>query len=129
MERVKWDLSEAEAAYIDMQSIIPHSPEKEVMITRSSFENAIQPLIEETILICKTCLAKAQYQLSAKDGILMVGGSSNISLVEKILKQTFPEIPIYRTSKSDTTMAEGAWLEGGRRKAEKKGKSVIHRKL
>ena len=122
LERVKWDLSEVEAAYIDMNAIIPHSPEKEVMITRSAFEDSIHSLIEETVQVCKNCLAKAQHTLSAKDGILMVGGSSHMALVESTLKQTFPEVPIFHTTNPQTASAEGAWLEGGRRKAEKKGK-------
>lgn len=122
LERVKWDLSEVEAAYIDMTAIIPHAPNPEVIVTRSAFENAIRSLIEETVLTCKNCLAKAQHHLSSKDGILMMGGSSQMAVVENTLKRAFPEVPIYHPRNPSTAAAEGAWLEGGRRKAERKGK-------
>lgn len=92
-EQAKISLSGSNSAHI-----IPNTPlideegmvvPVDVRITREQFEKMIEPMIDRTIAICLDALKFSDYPLEAIDIVLMVGGSSQIPLVQRKLRESF----------------------------------------
>lgn len=58
-------------------------------ITRQTFEELINPQVEETISACKSALADAQLTINDIDEVVMVGGSTRTPLVKKSVSAFF----------------------------------------
>lgn len=80
----------------------------EVSITRDEFENLIRPLIQRTINLIDELLDKTGYPIETIDNILLVGGSSCIPLVRKMLVAKYGEEKILSSEKPMLAIAEGA---------------------
>lgn len=93
VERAKVELSNSQMARINPSTqlldelgiAIPI----EVEITRQQFEEMIGDLVEKTLQICRQALEYAEYHLEMVDVVLLVGGSSQIPLVQRKLKDVF----------------------------------------
>jgi molecular chaperone HscA len=79
-------------------------------ITRVTFENLILPLVEKTIKCCKSALADAK--LTAKDiqSIVMVGGSTRVPLVKKMVSEFFGK-EVFDDVNPDEVVALGAAIQ------------------
>ncbi|MEA5152556.1 MAG: Hsp70 family protein [Oscillospiraceae bacterium] len=70
-------------------------------VTRAEFEALISPLLQTTIDECYTALKEAEEKYSTTldmiDGVLLVGGSTHIPLVARMIEKTFtdPSLPIH----------------------------------
>jgi molecular chaperone DnaK len=112
VERAKIDLSTAEQAQIlpatplldEMGMAIPI----EVTLDRSEFEALILPLVERTIAICKDAIKYSDYPNEAIDKILLVGGSSQIPLVQAKVKEAFGAERVEVHPRPMYAVAEGA---------------------
>lgn len=80
----------------------------DVSITRDDFENLICPLIQRTIELIDELLDKTGYPIETIDNILLVGGSSCIPLVRKMLVAKYGEDKILSSEKPMLAIAEGA---------------------
>ena len=80
----------------------------EVSVTRDDFENLIRPLIQRTINLVDELLDKTGYPIETIDNILLVGGSSCIPLVRKMLVAKYGEEKILSSEKPMLAIAEGA---------------------
>ena len=80
----------------------------DVSITREEFENLIRPLIQRTIDLVDELLDKTGYPIETIDNILLVGGSSCIPLVKKMLAAKYGEEKILSSEKPMLAIAEGA---------------------
>lgn len=81
-----------------------------VDISRSKFEELINPLIEQTIEESQKAVETAGLENRDLDGVVVIGGSSRIPLVTKKLENTFGEILIY-SDQPDTAVARGAMFK------------------
>lgn len=79
-----------------------------VHVTQTEFEKCISSLITKTCDIVEDCLDEEDIELSSNDFIALVGGSSRIPLVEKMLRERFPEPDIRKDENCDTIVAKGA---------------------
>ncbi len=79
-------------------------------ITRDTFEILILPLIEKTIQCCKSALADAK--LTAKDiqSVVMVGGSTRVPLVKKMVSDFFGK-DVFDDVNPDEVVALGAAIQ------------------
>jgi molecular chaperone HscA len=79
-------------------------------LTKSQFEDLIQPLVKRTIDACKSALADAK--LTAKDiqRIIMVGGSTRVPLVKKTVADFFGQEG-YDKVNPDEVVALGAAIQ------------------
>lgn len=66
----------------------------DVQLSLAEINHAIAPLIERTIALCKQTLTDAQYNNSDIDDIVMVGGSSRLSLAGEQVQATFGHAPL-----------------------------------
>lgn len=80
----------------------------DVSITRDEYENLIRPLIQRTIELVDELLDKTGYPIETIDNILLVGGSSCIPLVRKMLVEKYGEEKILSSEKPMLAIAEGA---------------------
>ena len=81
--------------------------ENKAIITRDELEQAITPLLMKTIAIVKKVIFKLEVSV---DKIALIGGSSRIPLIEKLLKKFF-SLPLYKNADPDLAVAKGACVQ------------------
>ena len=112
IEGAKKQLSNSKAASIEIFGELETEDgdmvDIEVSITRDEFENLIRPLIQRTIDLVDELLDKTGYPIETIDNILLVGGSSCIPLVKKMLVAKYGEEKILSSEKPMLAIAEGA---------------------
>lgn len=79
-------------------------------LTVSEFENIAQPFVERTLFCCQRALADAQLSVADIDKIVMVGGSTRIHVVKKMVGKLF-ETQIYDSLNPDEVVALGAAVQ------------------
>lgn len=80
----------------------------EVKLTREKFESMIRPLVQRTLDLIDDLLEKTAYPIETIDNILLVGGSSCIPLVRKMLSDKYGKDKILSSEKPMLAIAEGA---------------------
>ena len=81
-------------------------------LTRKKFEELIEPFIQTTIDITLGLLQSKNIQRRDVTRVLLVGGSSHIPLVKKLLEETFGKEKIGRDINCDNCVSKGAALRG-----------------
>ncbi|KKI98051.1 Hsp70 family protein [Prochlorothrix hollandica] len=114
VERAKIDLSRAEVARVipatplldDMGLAIPVNVE----ITRQAFEQLLTPLVDRTIEVCHSAIRFSEYTIDLIDAVLLVGGSSQIPLVQRKVQVAFGthKVKVAVHPRPMTAVAEGA---------------------
>ncbi|ABA20940.1 Heat shock protein Hsp70 [Trichormus variabilis ATCC 29413] len=112
VERAKVELSSAQVARIspatqlldELGIAIPI----EVEITRQQFEAMIGDLVDRSVQICRLALQDAEYHLEMVDIVLLVGGSSQIPLVQRKVKEAFGNNKVVLHPRPMYAVAEGA---------------------
>lgn len=113
-ENAKKELSEMEEHEINLPFIADtengpiHFSE---YIERSRFEKMIEREVERTIGICRTALLRANLTVHDVDEILLVGGSTRIPLVQRMVKEFFGHPPNKKVN-PDEIVAMGAAIQG-----------------
>ena len=83
---------------------------QQVRITRDEFTAMVEPYVAETIVTLRRCVDEAGVQPAALAGISLVGGSSRSPIVEEMVRDAFPMVPISRRGDPKATVAAGATL-------------------
>lgn len=83
-------------------------PVDDLVITRATFESLISPLVKRTIDLIDELLEKTAIPIKTIDNILLVGGSSCIPLVKKMLIDKYGEGKVLSSEKPMLAIAEGA---------------------
>jgi Fe-S protein assembly chaperone HscA len=99
----KWDLSEHEATTIDVAGY--RAP-----LTRAEFETLIQPIVGRTLAPCERALADAGVQAGQIDEVVLVGGSTRIPLVRRLVGELFGRTP-HTELNPDEIVALGAAVQ------------------
>jgi molecular chaperone DnaK len=114
-EKAKIELSGSSTSEINLPYItsIDGIPKHLVMqLSKSKFEQLIDPIIERTIEKSKSALSKSGLKPSDINDILLVGGSSRIPLSQEKLEKLFGKKPS-KTLNPDTCVSTGATIQGG----------------
>jgi Fe-S protein assembly chaperone HscA len=101
--QAKLDLSEREETEIRVDGYRKR-------ITRAEFEAAIRPIVERTLGPCRQALADAGLQASQIDEVVMVGGSTRIPLVRRLVGDLFGRTP-HTELNPDEVVALGAAVQ------------------
>jgi molecular chaperone DnaK len=80
----------------------------DLIITREEFEELITPFIERSIDLIGTLLKEVGYDITMIDSILLVGGTSCIPFVKKMLSEKYGANKIKVSEKPMLAIAEGA---------------------
>jgi molecular chaperone DnaK len=111
--QAKWDLSEREEADLSVarpdaaQGVSPAYRER---ITRADFETLIRPTIDRTLEPCRQALADAELTPSQIDEVVLVGGSTRIPLVRRLVAELFGMTP-HSELNPDEVVALGAAVQ------------------
>jgi molecular chaperone DnaK len=113
VERAKVELSSATVARIfaatPLLDELGVAVTVEVEITREQFEAMIMPLVERSIKICHEALRLSEeYPPDMVDVVLLVGGSSQIPLVQRKVRQAFGADKVVVHPRPMYAVAEGA---------------------
>jgi molecular chaperone DnaK len=101
--QAKWDLSER-----DETDIIVGQYKRRM--TRTEFEQMIRPIVDRTLDPCRRALADAQLSPSHIDEVVLVGGSTRIPLVRRLVGELFGRAP-HTDLNPDEVVALGAAVQ------------------
>ena len=114
-EKAKIELSSSTTTEINLPYIMPVNgiPQHLVMtLTRAKFEQLCDHLIRKTIEPCKLALRDAGLDASQISEVILVGGSTRIPAIQKIVEEFFGKTP-NRSVNPDEVVAIGAAIQGG----------------
>ena len=112
-EKAKIDLSSSSMADINIPYITvkDNQPQHLMMqLSRSKFEQIISPFVDKLINCAKKAIELANIEKKDLNGILLVGGSCRIPLVQERLTKEFG-IELIKSSNLDLAVAEGAAIQ------------------
>jgi molecular chaperone DnaK len=114
-EKAKIELSSSTETEINLPYIMPvdgipkHLVRK---LTRAKFEALVDDLVRATIEPCKTALKDAGLTAADIDEVILVGGSTRIPAIQKVVKEFFGKDP-HKGVNPDEVVAIGAAIQGG----------------
>ncbi|MBQ9138513.1 MAG: molecular chaperone DnaK [Alistipes sp.] len=114
-EKAKIELSSSQSTEINLPYIMPINgiPQHLVMtLTRAKFEQLCDHLVQRTIEPCRAALRDAGLSASQIDEVILVGGSTRIPAIQKIVEQFFGKAP-NKSVNPDEVVAVGASIQGG----------------
>ncbi|MEO8260704.1 MAG: molecular chaperone DnaK [Acidobacteriota bacterium] len=97
--QAKWDLSERDETELLGQRL-----------TRADFEAKIRPIVERTLEPCRRALADAELEPTQIDEVVLVGGSTRIPLVRRLVAELFGQTP-HSALNPDEVVALGAAVQ------------------
>ena len=112
-EKAKIELSSVVTANINLPFITATSegPQHlDLTLTRAKFEELIRDLVEKTIGPMKQAIADAKLDARGIDRVILVGGSTRVPLVEKMIKEVTQKEP-YKGINPDEVVAMGAVIQ------------------
>lgn len=114
-EKAKRELSSTQSTDINLPFITAdQSGPKHLQynLTRSKFEQLVEDLILKTKQPCISALKDAGLSASEIDEVVLVGGSTRIPAVQKLVKELFGREP-HKGVNPDEVVAVGAAIQGG----------------
>jgi len=94
-------------------TVVDNEPQHiEQTITRAKFEELITPIVEKSIAPCKQALTDAKIKPTDINHIVLVGGTTRIPLVQKIVEKIFGKKPKRNVDPMEC-VAIGAAIQGG----------------
>ncbi|MDC7239048.1 MAG: molecular chaperone DnaK [Spirochaetales bacterium] len=114
-EKAKKELSSTQATDINLPFITADATGPKHMqynLTRAKFEQMTADLVERTKIPCQKALKDAGYQASDIDEVILVGGSTRIPAVQKIVNELFQQ-ESHKGVNPDEVVAMGAAIQGG----------------
>ena len=114
-EKAKIELSSSQSTEINLPYIMPINgiPQHLVMtLTRAKFEQLCDHLVQRTIEPCRAALRDAGLNASQIDEVILVGGSTRIPAIQRVVEQFFGKAP-NKSVNPDEVVAVGASIQGG----------------
>ncbi|MFI3266554.1 MAG: molecular chaperone DnaK [Rikenellaceae bacterium] len=114
-EKAKIELSSSVSTEINLPYIMPVDgiPQHLVLsLTRAKFEQLADRLIRATIEPCRKAVADAGLSVGQIDEVILVGGSTRIPAIQKVVEEFFGKAPSKGVN-PDEVVAVGAAIQGG----------------
>ena len=111
VENAKKTLSQSTSATIFVSNYLEDfdgEPLDDIVITRDTFESLIRPLVQRTIDLIEELLVKTSITANDLSNILLVGGSSCIPLVKRMLVEKYGDNKVLSSEKPMLAIAHGA---------------------
>ena len=127
-EKAKIELSGAMETTVNLPFITAdQSGPKHLQITisRTKFEQMITPLVEKTRKPVMDALKDAKLQASQIDEVILVGGSTRVPMVQKLVKDLFNGKEPNKSVNPDEVVAIGAAIQGAIAKGDVKDILVL----
>ena len=114
-EKAKIELSSTQSTDINLPFITADASGPKHMqynLTRAKFEQMIEDLVEKTKGPCQQAMNDAGAKPADIDEVILVGGSTRIPAVQKLVKELFQKEP-HKGVNPDEVVAVGAAIQGG----------------
>ncbi|MBI5541042.1 MAG: molecular chaperone DnaK [Bacteroidia bacterium] len=114
-EKAKIELSSSTQTEINLPYIMPVDGVPKHLVktlTRAKFEQLIDKLVQATIEPCKKAVADAGISVKEIDEIILVGGSTRVPIIQKVVEDFFGKTPSKGVN-PDEVVAIGAAIQGG----------------
>jgi molecular chaperone DnaK len=114
-EKAKIELSSTQTTDINLPFITADSSgpkHLQYTLTRAKFEQMIEDLLEKTKGPCRQAMSDANVKPADIDEVILVGGSTRIPAVQKLVKELFEKEP-HKGVNPDEVVAVGAAIQGG----------------
>ena len=114
-EKAKIELSSSTETEINLPYIMPVDGVPKHLVrklTRAKFEQLTDKLVQATIEPCRLALKDAGLSASEIDDVILVGGSTRIPAIQKVVKEFFGKDPSKGVN-PDEVVAVGAAIQGG----------------
>ncbi|MBA7692899.1 Chaperone protein DnaK [subsurface metagenome] len=114
-EKAKIELSSTQSTEINLPFITADASgpkHLQYSLTRSKLEQMIEDLIARTKEPCRTALNDAGVKPEDINEVILVGGSTRIPMVQKVVKELFGKEP-HKGVNPDEVVAMGAAIQGG----------------
>ncbi|MBN2534217.1 MAG: molecular chaperone DnaK [Spirochaetales bacterium] len=114
-EKAKIELSGAQTADINLPFVTADTSgpkHLQYSLTRAKFEQLTEDLVNKTKNPCLKALKDAGLQPSEIDQVILVGGSTRIPAVQRVVQELFQRDP-HRGVNPDEVVAMGAAIQGG----------------
>ncbi len=114
-EKAKVELSASTQTEINLPYIMPIDGIPQHLVTslsRAKFEQLADRLIKATIEPCRKALSDAGLQASQIDEVILVGGSTRIPAIQRVVEEFFGRAP-HKGVNPDEVVAVGAAIQGG----------------
>ena len=114
-EKAKIELSSATSTEINLPYIMPVDGVPKHLVktlTRAKFEQLCDHLIRATVEPCRKALNDAGLKASDIDEVILVGGSTRIPAIQKVVEDFFGKAPSKGVN-PDEVVAVGAAIQGG----------------
>lgn len=111
VENAKKTLSQSTSATIFISQYLEDEdgePLDDIAISRDTFESLVRPLVQRTIDLIEDLLMKTNISVNDLSNILLVGGSSCIPLVKRMLVEKYGEDKVLSSEKPMLAVAFGA---------------------
>ena len=110
MQSLRLKAEEAKKKLSSEDAYLTGMGERSLGISKHTFEDLIQPLIDKTISSCRNALKDANLQKSDIDAVVMVGGSTRVPAVKKAVSHFFGK-PVNIEVNPDEVVALGAAVQ------------------
>lgn len=114
-EKAKIELSSAPQTDINLPFLTADASGPKhlnLSLSRSKFEQMIEPLVKRTLIPCENALRDAGVKRNEISEVVLVGGSTRIPLVQKLVEEFFGKEP-HRRVNPDEVVALGAGVQAG----------------
>ncbi|GMR24931.1 MAG: molecular chaperone DnaK [Ignavibacteria bacterium] len=114
-EKAKMELSSSASTDVNLPFITAtqEGPKHlNINISKSKFEQLIDDLVQKTKMPCEQAIKDAGVTSSDIDEVILVGGSTRIPMVQKLVKDLFGKEP-HKGVNPDEVVAIGAAIQGG----------------
>ncbi len=111
-EKAKKELSTLQSTEINLPFIF-ETKHLQMTITRSQFEQLIDPLVERCRKPVQQAMADAKLTPKDIDEIVLVGGSTRVPLVQELVKKLFNGKEPHKGVNPDEVVSIGAAIQGG----------------
>jgi Fe-S protein assembly chaperone HscA len=108
--QAKWDLSSEEETELRVEPMAGVPAGYRRRMTRTDFERMILPLVERTLGPCRQALADAGLEPKDIEEVVLVGGSTRIPLVRRLVHELFDREP-HSELNPDEVVALGAAVQ------------------
>jgi molecular chaperone DnaK len=114
-EKAKCELSTVHETNINLPFIHADSDgpkHLDMVLTRATMEKLVHPLVQRTLEPCEQALKDAGLSVSDIDEVILVGGSTRVPLVRRVVKDFFKKEP-HKGVNPDEVVAMGAAIQAG----------------
>ena len=114
-EKAKMELSSTMESDINLPFITADASGPKhlnIRLSRSKMEQMIEPLVQRTLDPCRQALKDASLEAKSVDEVVLVGGSTRIPMVQKLVNDFFGKEP-HKGVNPDEVVAVGAAVQAG----------------